>query len=72
MHNPRKIFENWLKSASNGAIYAKADEIRCQFGTDNSMNRACRVFLKLCKEELQVREDLGVLENRRQLFGGAA
>jgi hypothetical protein len=68
----RQQFEDWLKSSKNGAIYAKMDEIRCQFGADNSMNKACRTFLKLCRDELQVREDLGVLQSRRQLLGGAA
>ncbi len=69
---PRAIMSQWLETAKNGAIYAKMDEIRCQFGSDNSMNKACRTFLKLCRDELQVREDLGVLQSRRQLLGGAA
>lgn len=67
----RSIFVRWLESASNGAIYAKQDEIRSQFGADNSINAACRRFLKLCDDELQVREDLGVLAARRRM-GGAA
>lgn len=70
--SPRAVLANYLEGASNGAIYAKMDEIRSMFGTDNSMNRACRKFLELCKAELQVREDLAVLAARRRMNGGAA
>ena len=71
-HSARAEFSAWLEGARNGAIYAKMDEIRSMFGADNSMNRACRKFLELCKAELQVREDIAVIDARRRMNGGAA
>lgn len=65
-----KSFSVWLDGASNGAIYAKMDKILDLFGSDNSMNAACRQFLKLCNKELQVREDFGVLAACRRMAGG--
>lgn len=67
----RSVFTKWLEGASNGSIYAKKDEIRAQFGPDDSLNAACRRFLKMCDEELQVREDFAVNAARRRM-GGAA
>lgn len=69
--SPRAIFAKWLETANNGEIFAKMDEIRSHFGSDDSANKACRTFLDLCKDELSVRDDFRVIVARRAMRGAA-